>query len=183
MVFKAVPTGICEKCAQPIPVFIIVNGHKRYHRGRKLCFVCWPYHPKKHPWVNQHGGTHRICRSPHHKGPNPLPISDFPMTSTKRGYRNSYCRTCQTIKVRNSRQRFKDQCLAYKGGKCEVCGYFKCRDAMDFHHPGEKEFQLSRYPRCELDDEVRAELDKCQLLCCRCHREEHAEPGSFRDSV
>lgn len=183
MVFKAVSTGICEKCGQPIPVFTVVDGHKRYHRGRRLCFVCFPFRHKKHPWVNQHGGTHRICRSPHHVGENSLPISDFPMMSTKRGYRNSYCRTCQTIRVRTSRQRFKDECIAYKGGRCEKCGYDRCRDALEFHHLGEKEFQLSRYPLNALNDRVRKELDKCRLVCSNCHREAHAAPESFRASV
>jgi hypothetical protein len=183
MVFKPVDTGNCAQCGQPIPVFIIVDGHKRYHRGRKQCFVCWPFKPKKHPWVNQHGGTHRECHSPHHVGPLLLPISDFQMANMKKGYKNSYCRTCQTIRIRDSRQRFKDQCIAYKGGKCEACGYDRCRDAMDFHHLGDKEFQLSRYQRCSLNDLVKQELDKCHLLCANCHREAHALTESFRNGA
>lgn len=35
--------------------------------------------------------------------------------------------------------------IDYKGGKCSVCGYNKCRAALEFHHtnPNEKDFGIS----------------------------------------
>lgn len=62
----------------------------------------------------------------------------------------------------------------YKGGKCERCGYNKCIEALDFHHPDKQgkdlKFKTIRYWGIE---KAKKELDKCILLCCRCHREEH----------
>lgn len=35
--------------------------------------------------------------------------------------------------------------IEYKGGKCSVCGYSKCKGALEFHHldPKEKDFGIS----------------------------------------
>lgn len=37
-------------------------------------------------------------------------------------------------KVVNWRQRAKQKLVAYKGGRCETCGYNKCIDNLTFHH-------------------------------------------------
>ena len=75
-----------------------------------------------------------------------------------------------------SRRKLKLRMVEYLGGSCVQCGYSKCVEAMDFHHrdPKEKDFQLASgvYRRWEV---IREELDKCMLLCARCHREIHAE--------
>jgi len=64
----------------------------------------------------------------------------------------------------------------YKGGNCELCGYNKCPQAMDFHHkdPKEKDFSLSGH-HCRKWESIKIELDKCMLVCANCHREIHAE--------
>jgi 5-methylcytosine-specific restriction endonuclease McrA len=83
----------------------------------------------------------------------------------------------------------KKLAIAYKGGKCEVCGYDFCNAALEFHHIIEidKEFNISSKHR--FNDEFKKELDKCILVCCRCHREIHAgyisgylDVGSIFDS-
>lgn len=68
----------------------------------------------------------------------------------------------------------KKRCVDYLGGRCALCGYDRCIKAMTFHHrdPAAKEFTVSQM----LDrawDILRAELDKCDLLCFNCHMEEH----------
>lgn len=72
------------------------------------------------------------------------------------------------------RRKLKERCVAYKGGKCERCGYDKSVAAMDFHHlePSEKDFGVSSgtYRRWST---IVKELNKCALLCANCHREEH----------
>lgn len=72
-----------------------------------------------------------------------------------------------------ARRKLKARAVAYKGGKCELCGYSKSLAAMEFHHrdPGTKDFKVSgTHRRWEA---IRPELDKCTLLCANCHRELH----------
>ena len=77
------------------------------------------------------------------------------------------------MRVRDSRQRLKAKLVEYKGGKCEICGYSKCIDALDFHHlnPEEKQFNLSSAKVSF--EKAKKEVDKCILVCANCHREIH----------
>lgn len=65
--------------------------------------------------------------------------------------------------------------IAYKGGKCEKCGYNKCAAALDFHHrdPTQKELNIGGKAQTWAWARIKAELDKCDLLCSNCHREVH----------
>ena len=66
--------------------------------------------------------------------------------------------------------------IAYKGGKCERCGYNKCNRALEFHHldPTQKDFGISKHINRNIND-LKAEVDKCILLCSNCHAEVHQE--------
>jgi predicted HNH restriction endonuclease len=66
--------------------------------------------------------------------------------------------------------------VAYKGGKCQQCGYDRCLNALDFHHrdPAQKDFAISQYGHSRSWERVRKELDKCVIVCANCHREIHA---------
>lgn len=57
---------------------------------------------------------------------------------------------------------------------CQICGYNKCMRALEFHHkdPTQKDFGISRQLNRNIDD-LKAEVDKCILLCSNCHAEEH----------
>lgn len=70
----------------------------------------------------------------------------------------------------------KRRAIEYKGGCCELCGYSRCVEALEFHHedPSEKEFGLGQRGLTRSWEKIKAELDKCQLLCANCHREVHA---------
>lgn len=60
---------------------------------------------------------------------------------------------------------------------CSICGYDKCKEAIDFHHldPNEKDFEISKAQGSNFNrDRLVQELEKCIPLCCRCHREFHA---------
>jgi hypothetical protein len=82
-----------------------------------------------------------------------------------------------TRNTRMYRRRLKSKLIAYKGGKCEICGYSKlCNGAYAFHHrePKQKDFAVGRsyclgFRRCC------KEVDKCMLVCVRCHAELHEE--------
>lgn len=73
----------------------------------------------------------------------------------------------------------KYKAILYKGGKCIICGYNKCQAALDFHHtdPLIKE-GVKDYVKFEQN---KKELDKCVLVCCRCHREIHAGLINLKD--
>lgn len=71
----------------------------------------------------------------------------------------------------------KQKAVDYKGGKCVLCGYSACLAAMDFHHvdPKTKEAYGTGGLRAHWAFERNIpELDKCVLVCVRCHREIHA---------
>jgi hypothetical protein len=89
---------------------------------------------------------------------------------------SSYCKQCTSDECRDRGQRQKQQFVDYKGGKCEKCGYDKFTGALDFHHtdPSKKDFIISKKKSVSFNDCMRAELDKCVLLCANCHRERHA---------
>ena len=78
--------------------------------------------------------------------------------------------------LKKARQRLKKKLVDYKGGKCEICGYDKCINALDFHHlnPNEKDFGISNYMVLSFD-KLKKEVDKCILVCANCHREIHAK--------
>lgn len=46
---------------------------------------------------------------------------------------------------------------------------------LDFHHMRDKHFELTKRNIGKFAwDDVWKEIQKCSLLCCRCHREFHA---------
>lgn len=66
--------------------------------------------------------------------------------------------------------------VAYKGGKCQICGYSKYVGALEFHHidPSQKDFGIASKGYTRSWDKNKEELNKCVLVCSNCHREIHA---------
>lgn len=85
------------------------------------------------------------------------------------------CTKCRTYQVSKRRDQLKLKAIEYKGGKCERCEYSKCIAALEFHHlnPKEKDFAISTSGHTRSWEKIKVELDKCILVCCRCHREIH----------
>ena len=77
--------------------------------------------------------------------------------------------------VDKRRKGLKQKSLEYKGNACEVCGYGKCQEALQFHHakPGEKDFAVSGDGFTRSWEKIKHELDKCILVCANCHAEIH----------
>ena len=83
------------------------------------------------------------------------------------------------------RRRIKGSLVKKAGGKCAICGYNKCVDALEFHHldPSKKSFSIGKAnPKHMTDEEVMNEANKCIMVCANCHREIHAglvDPKNF----
>jgi hypothetical protein len=87
--------------------------------------------------------------------------------------------------VSTDRRRLKSRAIAYKGGKCILCGYDRCNAALEFHHLDRtiKSFGLSRKGFTRSWDSIKTELDKCILICANCHREVEAGARTFPSGV
>lgn len=95
--------------------------------------------------------------------------------SSKR--KDSYyrCKKCASESVVRRRRLVKEKAIAYKGGKCSICGYNKCNRALAFHHldPETKDFSISHKGISRSWEKIKQELDKCILVCHNCHSELH----------
>jgi len=76
---------------------------------------------------------------------------------------------CSSCYPKYKRIKNKNLIIKEKGGKCSVCGYNKCYAALDFHHIENKTTTLSKILHYSID-KVKAEADKCILVCANCHR-------------
>lgn len=69
-------------------------------------------------------------------------------------------------------------------GECERCGATH-PGCLEFHHPvaEEKQFSVSQMVyRGHSVRNIRAEIDRCVVLCANCHRKEHWEPPERPES-
>lgn len=89
--------------------------------------------------------------------------------------------------VKQWRKSTKERIVQSMGGKCQICGYDKCDDALELHHinPEEKEFGLGAIRANPISwKRITEELRKCILVCSNCHREVHADitklPNKYR---
>jgi len=90
-----------------------------------------------------------------------------------KGHRRTICNSCN---VTLFRQKIKERAVKYLGGKCKCCDYNLCVAALDFHHldPSQKDFGISEGGVPRKWSKIQQELDKCVLVCNRCHAEIHA---------
>ena len=79
-------------------------------------------------------------------------------------------------KVIDYRRRRKTNLIKVCGAKCNICGYNKTQDALDFHHlnKDEKKYTIGSKGVCHDLSTDLSEIKKCILVCANCHREIHA---------
>jgi len=96
-----------------------------------------------------------------------------------RGYYR--CTRCRVEAVSKRRRSVKRILVEEAGGRCVLCGYARCIQALHFHHldASSKTFQLSFNGHSRSLDRSRAEARKCALLCANCHAEVEAGLASM----
>lgn len=167
--------------------------------GKKNCSVCQEMKPiAEFPKTRYHYGSKcKKCKSIYSKEYRQRPevkiasreyvqlYRSFPEKRAliNKNARLSRARATQEQKDRRNRNRRewaakeKLKAVNYKGGKCIICGYNKCIAALDFHHlnPLEKEgYGTGALKSHKTFEQNKTEIDKCILVCVRCHREIHA---------
>jgi 5-methylcytosine-specific restriction endonuclease McrA len=78
--------------------------------------------------------------------------------------------------VRKRRKKVRQMAIDMGGAKCQLCGYHKCAEALEFHHchNDRKDFSISNSGHSRSWARVKDEIEKCVLLCANCHREVHS---------
>lgn len=83
------------------------------------------------------------------------------------------CRKCSYEYLRTRQKKVKKLLVEEHGGKCVICGYNKCIQALEFHHvdPSTKSFSISANSKAASIKKLTEEAKKCILVCANCHVE------------
>jgi transposase len=83
------------------------------------------------------------------------------------------CKLCRSAAVTRRRRKVKTILVQEAGGACRICGYQSNMRALHFHHvePAEKRLELNAKGISLSLETLRAEAQKCVLLCSNCHAE------------
>lgn len=109
-----------------------------------------------------------------------MKVCDCGNQYTPSGFGNS-ASMCKSCLSNRKRWQLKLKCISFMGGKCSVCSYDRCPEALDFHHidPSTKSFEISGR-MSKRWSVIEDELKKCVLLCANCHREEHWKQKQYK---
>lgn len=152
----------CVKCGNNIPCKLKIGPKIKNLQRRKYCLDCSPF------------GKHNTRQ---------LHLHDkYIEYADGRKRRIIKCDTCGKVVAdhchacyqKKKEKRIQDKVHAIVGEECWVCGYDKGRQMLDFHHmdPSLKHFCVNKRTMANLAwKRVWEEMQKCLLMCCRCHRE------------
>jgi hypothetical protein len=153
---------LCQRCNAKFPWKVRIDNKIRILRRRRFCLECSPFGLHNTKDLNNLPNKNNVICQRCHK------VYDYKKST---GHTLRLCNSCMTKRYKH---RLKAWAVEYKGGKCVVCGYSKCIQALDFHHLDEsqKEFGIGGNLSCS-QERLKREVDKCILLCSNCHREYH----------
>lgn len=149
----------CHKCNNKFPNRIKIDGKLKLLASRKFCLECSPY------------GKHNTSKLIDNEVVSKCECGREYVYDRKKGHRINTCNSCLSAKLKKKNIL---KAKSYLGSKCYICGYDKAQTALDFHHKDSdtKDFSISSQPNMSWNKIVK-EIEKCVLLCCRCHREVH----------
>jgi len=168
---RCTKTKKCLKCSKEFPLKMIINNKIKSFGSRSFCFECSPFGAGNNRNLVKTEKKCQFCNSM-------KPLDDF-YTRKNTNSRHAFCKKC-TIEYNRERTAHKKlECVNYLGGACQRCGYSKCLAALDFHHieSDDKEYTIAHHK--VPFNQIKKELDKCELLCSNCHREHHASVVHF----
>lgn len=99
-------------------------------------------------------------------------------------YLDSMCRNCRGKYTRIRRLKNKWLAILHLGGECQECGQEVCKSfppqLFDFHHADKnKEYAIADCFTRAFEN-IKGEIEKCQLLCSICHRRIHLDEESMK---
>lgn len=166
-------TRNCEKCGRAFQIFKYSRKKAQDNRRRKNCYDCVPFGAGNSKPVAYHEARTRVCRVCLQE----KEVGNFYPRGNQRSAglpkRRTICNSCHTDAGNELRRTYKQAAVDLRGGKCERCGYSNSLAALEFHHvqPDLKAFSIGKSRRSPRG--MKAELDKCVLICANCHREAH----------
>lgn len=116
--------------------------------------------------------THESCRNIGLKGKQPCLCRKCESVRSM-----FYQRRRQALRGTSLKQDNKRKAVEYKGRRCSVCGLVHLCDAVyEFHHldpTNKKVSKAGNVVGSQCWAKLKAELDKCVILCANCHRVLH----------
>lgn len=112
------------------------------------------------------------------------PEEYFYSAGVKKGksYKRRKCKHCFMSTKKHRRYFNRDWVADYKSKlSCKKCGYskethssFKVQALQFHHHENNKSFEISNGVQRGMSiDKIKKEINKCEVLCSRCHAESH----------
>jgi hypothetical protein len=99
---------------------------------------------------------------------------DLDKTNFYEGRKKYICKICYRLEQRSMVRAWKQELVTMKGGECEQCGFNQCLSALSFHHLDSKLKDPNWVKlRRRKPEFVKAEIQKCELLCLNCHAAIH----------
>jgi predicted transcriptional regulator len=108
------------------------------------------------------------------KGKTSQKISEIKYKKSKKGKISQY-KYNNSKKGKETKQKIYENYIKImdqlKENGCSICGYYKCKNALEFHHINSKNKKFRITTNTISRNDLIEELNKCVLLCANCHRE------------